>query len=138
MSNENYPVTRIEDTVPEGEKTNRLVKLNNYVYNLGKDYIASISQSSTDAPEVGVTRVNDFSIVPELAYVSTGVYTVTMTGLLLATKTTVEITNIPVAAGRAYAERISDNAIRISTVDGSGVASDDVLSASLLKINVLP
>ena len=94
-----------------------------------------VTQSGTSAVSIGTIK-NTFGVNPVSTYVSAGVYTLTLNGLLTNFKTSVKIYNGNLAPTNFISAYRSDvNTVTIKTYD-SGVASNDILSSTVLEIEV--
>lgn len=93
-----------------------------------KSYVALISQSSNNAP-VPIVVQNTTNLTFNWVYVSTGLYTCTITGAFTVGKTGCFISNNGFGFIVAYPNDV--NTIRISTADTTGAGSDDILNGTL-------
>lgn len=107
-----------------------------------KMYRALLTQTSTNAPVI-TELYNTLGGVPTAAYSSTGVYTLTLTGLFPETKTQVWIENwggTPPIGIYDYKTSGNDNSITIKTFSDirTAVAANDILSNTSILITVDP
>jgi hypothetical protein len=100
-----------------------------------KEYIATISQAGTAAPVPTIIK-NELSAAPVFAYVSTGVYTITLTGEFTVGKTAVFLTGSLLNAWFTYS-LTSVNVITIRTTLTTGPANSSLDGASI-RILVKP
>jgi hypothetical protein len=113
-----------------------ITNANHYVYR------ALLTQTSTNAPVARVLNAadGDFLGKPVCAYVSPGVYTMTLAGAFPSTLTEIVLGKASLVGDGTksiYAVRTSDNVITISTFSGVGAtAANDILTDYPIEIRV--
>jgi len=107
-----------------------------------KRFYVNISQSGTDAPTIQESFENDLGITPTIARTGTGVYTLTFspTPFVTLRKVRRSIVNVgdETNLGTAYVKVTLLGVVTIYTFDSSGSASDDMLSAAFLNLDIYP
>jgi hypothetical protein len=112
----------------------------NLGYVLPKKYVALLTQSATSAPVATVLQ-NSLSGTPVWSYVSTGTYNLTLTGEFTVGKTIIRSMNLDLVRGDEYGDVVASrslNTIALVTYDISNTPADDLLSSTLMEIEVYP
>lgn len=109
-------------------------------------YWGPISQSSTSNPTFGTAILNQLTnssgviTAPTLARTGTGVYTLTLAGAFAGTMRTIDQPLAPAGAvtGRVKVEKTTDDVVTISTFNTSNAATDALLTAYQLVLEIIP
>jgi hypothetical protein len=104
---------------------------------LPKVYKALLTQSGTDAP-VATVLENTLSGTPVWSYTNVGLYRLTLNGEWSANKTGLFALNVSDGIGFGFTQRLDNDQISLNTKDTSLANSNDILSESLIVIEVYP
>lgn len=106
-----------------------------------KSYVALLTQSSNSAPVATVLQ-NELGGDVTWAYVTTGVYTATLTGGFTLSKTATFMGHVVVntmsgtSPGTEYIIAVNSNTIAVGVFDNTGAASDSLLAGTPVEIRV--